>query len=303
MQPCIDNGARRLRRRAVRRCRRHDPLLQPRAPLTSFAPRAATAQVARLRGALHVRRRSPAAIPRRAPAGDCRPSPSRGIHANVAGSRFIPASGSRPDDALHWTGRYQNWNACAPSAIPRICAKATTRDRHLRHHLERDQRGCQACHGPGANMSSGPRRRRRHVAERRTRAGRRFREGSSRYQVDQCARCHSRRQRVANEDRTAAPYSTTSCRRRCGPICITRTARSTARSTSMAPSSKARCMQPACDAPTATMPTRGAPKPRAMRFAPAATARGPIRVSRDCKRSTTIRRSTTSTPGSPVPRA
>jgi predicted CXXCH cytochrome family protein len=108
-----------------------------------------------------------------------------------------------PGDALHWTGVYQNWNA--------MCAECHSTNLREGYDVESDtfettfseiDVSCQACHGPGSA----------HVAWARAKDGAatehppgnglvvNFAGGDSRYQVEQCARCHSRRDRASPED-------------------------------------------------------------------------------------------------------
>ena len=101
-----------------------------------------------------------------------------------------------PDDPLHWTGRYQNWNL--------MCAACHSTDLRKRYDSESDRYettwaemdvGCQACHGPGAA----------HVELARTGATDAgtpqawglvapFSPGAPAVEVDTCAPCHSRRE-------------------------------------------------------------------------------------------------------------
>ncbi len=111
-----------------------------------------------------------------------------------------------PADPLHWTGRYQNWNL--------MCAECHTTNLRKGYDPTTDSYkttwsalhvGCQACHGPGQA----------HLAW--ARAGGRarnsagigllvsFRTTDSRYQVDVCARCHSRRTRLVAAEGPGRP--------------------------------------------------------------------------------------------------
>ncbi len=112
------------------------------------------------------------------------------------------------DDPLHWTGRYQNWNL--------MCAECHTTNLRKGYNVESDSYqtvwdapnvGCQACHGPGqAHVAwAGARR-----AGTGTKAGDarllvNFRSRDARYQVDNCARCHSRRVRLSAEEQPGHP--------------------------------------------------------------------------------------------------
>jgi len=114
-----------------------------------------------------------------------------------------------PGDPLHWTGRYQTWNA--------MCAECHSTN--LRERYDPDSDGyatrwdeidvsCETCHGPGrahlewaeeaSRLGLPPSRDHRLVLD--------FKTGDSRYQVDVCAPCHSRRHLVSGEDRAGRPF-------------------------------------------------------------------------------------------------
>jgi Tfp pilus assembly protein PilF len=105
-------------------------------------------------------------------------------------------------DALHWTGRYQTWNA--------MCAECHSTDLRKRYDPEADTYStiwaeinvsCQACHGPGAAHVDWARK-----AGPGARAGKNdgllvhLPTASAKEEVESCARCHSRRHRVSGED-------------------------------------------------------------------------------------------------------
>jgi tetratricopeptide (TPR) repeat protein len=114
-----------------------------------------------------------------------------------------------PGDPLHWTGRYQSWNA--------MCAECHSTNLQERYDPDSDSYAttwdeidvsCETCHGPG----------KAHVewAEEAERLGVPasghhgllvdFETGDSRYEVDVCAPCHSRRHLVSGEDRAGRPF-------------------------------------------------------------------------------------------------
>jgi len=122
---------------------------------------------------------------------------------------LYPGERILPGDSLHWTGRSQRWNS--------MCAECHSTDLRQSYDLATDSYqttwaeidvGCEACHGPGSA----------HVAwaEAAAAAGVPatgdhrllvdFANGDSRYQVDVCAPCHSRRHRVSGEDEVGTPY-------------------------------------------------------------------------------------------------
>jgi predicted CXXCH cytochrome family protein len=116
---------------------------------------------------------------------------------------LYPGERIPPDDPLHWTGRYQNWNL--------MCGECHTTDFKKGYDLKADAYrsswsaldvGCQACHGPGGD----------HVAW--ARKGRRdaqgglvvgFKPADPGYEVDACATCHSRRSRIAAGEHPGRP--------------------------------------------------------------------------------------------------
>lgn len=117
-----------------------------------------------------------------------------------------------PDDPLHWTGRYQNWNL--------MCAECHTTDLRKGYDPKADTYatrwaainvGCQACHGPGqAHLAWAQAGRSRGGGTSSGGAGTGLvvdLKGSSAGDlVDACARCHSRRTRLASEERAGRPF-------------------------------------------------------------------------------------------------
>ena len=122
---------------------------------------------------------------------------------------LYPDSRIRPDDPLHWTGRYQTWNA--------MCAECHSTNVRKNYDFDSDTYrtvwdaidvGCQACHGPGESHvewarggQSGP-------------AGGAAATGlvvdlhdlDSETEIQACAGCHSHRQRISHADRHARPF-------------------------------------------------------------------------------------------------
>jgi predicted CXXCH cytochrome family protein len=118
---------------------------------------------------------------------------------------MYPNERHKPDDPLHSTGRYQNWNL--------MCSECHSTDLHKRYDAKTDSYdtkwaelsvGCQACHGPGSA----------HVAW-AAKPGAKdakgltanalglvvdFRGNDSKYLVEACAPCHSRRQRLTDAE-------------------------------------------------------------------------------------------------------
>jgi tetratricopeptide (TPR) repeat protein len=113
-----------------------------------------------------------------------------------------------PDDSLHWTGRYQNWNA--------FCAECHSTNLRKGYDLETDAYtttwvdidvSCQACHGPGAEHIRWARERKEGETGSENDALRvQLKGGDSRIEVDTCAPCHSRRHPVSGEDEHGRPF-------------------------------------------------------------------------------------------------
>ncbi len=124
---------------------------------------------------------------------------------------LYPNDRYKPDDPLHSTGRYQNWNL--------MCSECHSTDLHRNYDANSDTYdtkwaelsvGCQACHGPGSA----------HLAWAEAAKGQStkgldartlglvvdFRGNDSRYQVEACAPCHSRRQRLSDKELPGKPF-------------------------------------------------------------------------------------------------
>ena len=124
---------------------------------------------------------------------------------------LYPNERHKPDDPLHSTGRYQNWNL--------MCSECHSTDLRRNYDAKTDSYdtkwaeinvGCQACHGPGSA----------HLAWARGSAGKSpkgldahalglqvdFRGTDSRYQVEACSPCHSRRQRLTDGELPGKPF-------------------------------------------------------------------------------------------------
>jgi Flp pilus assembly protein TadD len=114
-----------------------------------------------------------------------------------------------PGDPLHWTGRYQSWNG--------MCAECHSTNLQKRYDPDSDSYtttwdeidvSCETCHGPGkAHVEWAEEAKRLGIpASGHHRLLVDFKAGDSRYEVDVCAPCHSRRHRVSAEDRTGRPF-------------------------------------------------------------------------------------------------
>lgn len=114
---------------------------------------------------------------------------------------LYPEERIEPGDPLHWTGRYQNWNL--------MCAECHTTDYQKGYDLVTDSYqsswtelnvSCQACHGPGEehmNWARNPEASETFERDYRLKVSFKLNKLNSRYEVDSCAPCHSRRSRFS----------------------------------------------------------------------------------------------------------
>lgn len=116
------------------------------------------------------------------------------------------------DDPLHWTGRYQNWNLmCADCHSTNLRKGYDERKDAYETRWDLINVSCQSCHGPGeahviwaeAKQEGKP-----IITGKGASHGLLvdYRKGDSRYEVDSCGACHSRRQRLTDGDLPGAPY-------------------------------------------------------------------------------------------------
>jgi predicted CXXCH cytochrome family protein len=117
--------------------------------------------------------------------------------------QLLPEEQARPGDPLHWTGRAYNWNnRCAECHSTDLQKNYDAKSRSYSTTWSEINVSCQACHGPGE----------RHVVwARQAQPGKSYTAGEmglvvdyrgndARYQVESCARCHSRRHAVSASD-------------------------------------------------------------------------------------------------------
>ncbi|MEN8214250.1 MAG: tetratricopeptide repeat protein [Pseudomonadota bacterium] len=123
--------------------------------------------------------------------------------------QLLPEEKTKPGDPLHWTGRAYNWN--------NRCAECHSTDLQKNYDSKTDSYSttwseinvsCQACHGPGE----------KHVEwARQAQQGKEYAPAEmgllvdysgndARYQVESCARCHSRRHAVSAGDSHGRPF-------------------------------------------------------------------------------------------------
>ncbi|MDA1316293.1 MAG: tetratricopeptide repeat protein [Acidobacteria bacterium] len=130
---------------------------------------------------------------------------------DIAGKRWFhlyPDERITADDPLHWTRRFQTWNM--------MCAECHSTNLRKGYDGESDSYrttwseinvSCQACHGPGESHVAWA----REIPEGVTPdAGEHglvvgFEAADPRYEVDNCARCHSRRHQVSPNDELGRP--------------------------------------------------------------------------------------------------
>ena len=164
-----------------------------------------------------------------------------------------------PDDWLHWTRNAQNWNGmCAECHSTNLIKGYDADDRRpSRPPGRRSTSAARPATGRARRTSRGP-------SCRRWRDPRLGDYGlvvptggiSSRQQVELCAPCHSRRAELGRlRPQRASSSSTAWCRRCSTRGSTTPTVRSSTRSMSTAPSSRARCTATMSAAPTATTST------------------------------------------------
>jgi len=126
---------------------------------------------------------------------------------DVVGKRWYhlyPDADLPPEDGLHWTGPYKNWNARCAECHATGFAKNYAPKSHRYASAETEIGvGCEACHGPGeahlewtkAPTAFDPARRRGLTREGLTIG---FTEASAETEIQQCAGCHSRRDAIGD---------------------------------------------------------------------------------------------------------
>lgn len=101
------------------------------------------------------------------------------------------------DDALHWSGHYLNWNAqCADCHSTDLRKNYDPATRSYDTRYSEIDVACQACHGRGADHVAWARGSAAAVPRGRRPALALDRAGSARAEIEQCARCHSRRRAI-----------------------------------------------------------------------------------------------------------
>ncbi|MCO6060102.1 hypothetical protein NG726_26000 [Pseudomonas sp. MOB-449] len=121
--------------------------------------------------------------------------------ASAGGQRWFslyPGQRFAPGDPLHWTGRYQNWNAmCADCHSTNLQKGYDSQNDRFATTWHEQNVGCQACHGPGkAHVDWAQRAKSGTAYDKAGDTGLKvdFAALGGRGLVEQCAFCHSRRQ-------------------------------------------------------------------------------------------------------------
>ena len=120
---------------------------------------------------------------------------------SAGGQRWFslyPGQRFTPNDPLHWTGRYQNWNAmCADCHSTNLLKHYDDQQDSFASTWHEPDVGCQACHGPAQAHVDWA----KHAEPGKTHASAKeiglqvdFKALGSQGLVEQCAYCHSRRQ-------------------------------------------------------------------------------------------------------------
>ncbi len=115
---------------------------------------------------------------------------------------LYPDQDLRPDDGLHWTGPYKNWNArCAECHATGFEKNYEARTKTYSSTQSEIGVGCEACHGPGAAhrdwaLANGNYDATQWTGLSETGLTMDFNAGAE-AQVQQCAGCHSRREAFA----------------------------------------------------------------------------------------------------------
>ncbi|MDN6859176.1 tetratricopeptide repeat protein [Pseudomonas sp. CAN2814] len=128
---------------------------------------------------------------------------------------LYPGQRFAPDDALHWTGRFQNWNAmCADCHSTRLMKHYDDKTDAFATTWQEQTVGCQGCHGPSQAHVDWAK---QNKSASKTYASAKeiglpfdFKALSSQELVGQCAFCHSRRQTLGVGQQPGHPQLDTS---------------------------------------------------------------------------------------------
>jgi predicted CXXCH cytochrome family protein len=111
---------------------------------------------------------------------------------------LYPGQRFAPNDPLHWTGRYQNWNAmCADCHSTNLLKNYDDKTDSFASTWHEQNVGCQGCHGPGQAHLDWTAKNKQRVSQASAKSfGLQvdFKAIGSQGLVEQCSYCHSRRQ-------------------------------------------------------------------------------------------------------------
>ncbi|MFJ4376485.1 tetratricopeptide repeat protein [Pseudomonas japonica] len=117
---------------------------------------------------------------------------------------LYPGQRFSPDDALHWTGRYQNWNAmCADCHSGNLRKGYDAASDTFQTTWSEMAVGCQSCHGPGQRHLDWAAGTANDAANKGLAVD--FDNPAKGYLVEQCARCHSRRETLGAGSQPGKP--------------------------------------------------------------------------------------------------
>ena len=122
--------------------------------------------------------------------------------------QLYPDEQFAPGDALHWTGRYQTWNAmCAECHSTNLRKHYDAASDTYRTAWDAIDVGCQACHGPSAQHVAWAQQAPAEAAAGALAAGLvvDLAAVDSQTEIQACAGCHAHRQRIGAADRHARP--------------------------------------------------------------------------------------------------
>ncbi|MGF6691822.1 tetratricopeptide repeat protein [Metapseudomonas resinovorans] len=111
---------------------------------------------------------------------------------------LYPGQRFAPNDPLHWTGRYQNWNAmCADCHSTNLLKQYNDKQDSFATTWHEQNVGCQACHGPSqahVDWAKQAQPGKTYASPKEIGLAVDFKALGSKGLVEQCAYCHSRRQ-------------------------------------------------------------------------------------------------------------
>ena len=123
--------------------------------------------------------------------------------------QLVPEEKVKPGDPLHWTGRAYNWNnRCAECHSTDLQKNYDSKTETYSTTWSEINVTCQACHGPGEKHVTWARQAQQGEDHSKTDMGLLvdYRNNDAKYQIESCARCHSRRHQVSASDSHGRPF-------------------------------------------------------------------------------------------------